>query len=357
MIDIYKKQPSDQISLEELGLYHQIMDYRADLGLDPIRLSKALSATAGRHVLDTRENIWGEGLQLPEGANLHSWSDHPYFADHSQPEVMWGAPERLGTGYLSEGFEISAAGYGDTAGALAGWKSSPGHNAVITNTGPWADITFLAIGVGVDSSDGPGPFGGAVYHVWFGQAADGVPVIAGSAGRDRIEATVFEDLVRAGRGDDAVLGGDGADTLEGSAGRDELSGGAGADTLVGGADDDRLLGGAGDDRLAGGAGRDVLTGGPGKDVFVFDKTALAAVDRITDFRRGDVIDLSAIDADATARGNQAFDFIGAKAFSGEAGELRYAGGLLLGDIDGDREAELTIEIARAAALLDAGLVL
>ena len=42
----------------------------------------------------------------------------------------------------------------------------------------------------------------------------------------------------------------------------------------------------------------------------------------------DRIDLTTIDADKTAGGNQAFDLIGTAAFSGAAGELRFAGGLL-----------------------------
>ena len=36
-------------------------------------------------------------LHNPEGANLHSWSDAPYYSDHSQAQVMWDAPERIGT--------------------------------------------------------------------------------------------------------------------------------------------------------------------------------------------------------------------------------------------------------------------
>ena len=45
-------------------------------------------------------------------------------------------------------------------------------------------------------------------------------------------------------------------------------------------------------------------------------------------REGDHIDLSRIDADVYAAGNQAFTFIGTAAFSGTPGEVRYyqAGG-------------------------------
>jgi hypothetical protein len=65
------------------------------------------------------------------------------------------------------------------------------------------------------------------------------------------------------------------------------------------------------------------------------------------FRRtdGDRIDLRSIDADTDTGGNQAFTFIGGAAFSGADGELRFAGGVLRGDVDGDRVAELEIRVS------------
>src|SRR5215211_4781612 len=47
-------------------------------------------------------------------------------------------------------------------------------------------------------------------------------------------------------------------------------------------------------------------------------------DRIVDFQDGvDAIDLSQIDSNVYASGNQAFNFIGTAAFSGKPGEVRY----------------------------------
>jgi hypothetical protein len=68
------------------------------------------------------------------------------------------------------------------------------------------------------------------------------------------------------------------------------------------------------------------------------------------FRRtdGDRIDLSTIDADIDgAPGNQAFHFVPGgigDAFTGADGELRFSGGLLQGDVDGDRTADIEIRI-------------
>ena len=121
----------------------------------------------------------------------------------------------------------------------------------------------------------------------------------------------------------------------------------------GGAGRDQLVGDAGNDTLTGNAGLDRLTGGLGADRFVFLSRAdstLAATGRdvITDFNRaqGDKIVLTAIDANTRVAGNQAFDFIGTAAFSGQAGELRVqasgAGRLITGDANGDGVADFAI---------------
>ncbi|MCB1340295.1 MAG: hypothetical protein KDK24_04360 [Pseudooceanicola sp.] len=281
---------ADALSLVELDLYHLIMDYRAEMGLEPIPLSLALTTTAGRHAADTAYNIWQAGLVLPTGANLHSWSDAPYYGDHSQPQVMWDAPERIGTGYTDYGFEISAAGYGSNESALAGWKASSGHNQVIVNQGAWANWDWNAIGIGVitDPSAG-GPYGGRVYHVWFGRTGDAAPDISGTAAGESIAGTAFDD------------------TMLGRGGRDRLAGGDG---------DDILRGQGGGDRLTGGAGDDVLTGGARIDRFVFAGRDWGR-DRVTDYDgdivviRGEVQTRAALDAALSERnGNVIYDMGG-----------------------------------------------
>jgi Ca2+-binding RTX toxin-like protein len=90
-----------------------------------------------------------------------------------------------------------------------------------------------------------------------------------------------------------------------------------------------ISGGVGADTLNGAAGQDTLTGGLGADIFKFSTatdTAVGLADTVTDFSVsvGDKIDLSAIDANTTVAGDQAFIFIGSAAFSGAEGELRAA---------------------------------
>jgi Ca2+-binding RTX toxin-like protein len=151
---------------------------------------------------------------------------------------------------------------------------------------------------------------------------------------------------------DRILGTNGKNIFDGGAGNDQISGQGGNDILKGG---------AGNDKLYGGAGRDELHGGAGKDVFIFksikDSTvATSGRDTIKDFssKQGDKVDLKAIDADTATKGNQTFEFIGTKAFSGDAGELRYIkkGGdtIIFADVNGDKKADFSI-------LIDASLTL
>lgn len=121
----------------------------------------------------------------------------------------------------------------------------------------------------------------------------------------------------------------------------------------GGAGDDVIVGGASDDRINGGEGQDRLAGGAGDDVFDFDGLTdsgaiFASADRIMDFAAGDNIRLTAIDANASIDGDQAFSFIGSAAFSGVAGELRIEADrgntVVYGDVDGDLSADFAIVV-------------
>lgn len=234
--------------------------------------------------------------------------------------------------------------------------------------------------------------------------------VNGASGNDSILGGNGNDTLRGGEGDDRIEGGNGADTLQGDAGQDWLIGGNGGDTITGGNGhdtlwgddgDDLLDGGAGDDIIAGGAGIDTvsyasasggveidlswledqqtrgagvdtlisienvigsnfddvlagnaeanwLTGGQGNDRFVFD--GLGAQDTITDFQRGDLIDLREIDANGALAGDGVFAFIGATAFSGVAGELRIVGSgfnwVVEGDTDGNGVADFSIALTQ-----------
>jgi Ca2+-binding RTX toxin-like protein len=141
--------------------------------------------------------------------------------------------------------------------------------------------------------------------------------------------------------------------LTGTVAEDTLLGLGASDFLWGGAGDDRLDGGTGNDWLIGGSGADTLIGGSGADLFIFEEMADSrpdAPDRIADFSRyqRDRIDLDRVDANANAAGDQDFAFIGTAAFSGTAGQLRFAQAdgntVVMGDLDGDALADFAIQL-------------
>jgi Ca2+-binding RTX toxin-like protein len=240
------------------------------------------------------------------------------------------------------------------------------------------------------------------------EASGGNANLVGDEGNDTLVAT--------GAGAQ-LLGGAGNDRLEASGSNAELHGDEGNDTLIAAGANAQLFGGMGDDLfilsskdtlvveeqgggrdtvqtsqfsinlknyafvgnatltglanlnltgnswnnvLTGNAGKNIMTGGWGADTFAFASAADSAVafhqrDWIMDFnRRLDKIDLSAMDASSKLDGDQAFSFIGNKAFTKSAGQLRfdkvdYRGWshdytVISGDINGDGQADFKINL-------------
>ena len=145
-------------------------------------------------------------------------------------------------------------------------------------------------------------------------------------------------------------------------------GNAGKNTLRGNSGDDTMKGQAGDDTLIGGAGADKLTGGSEADLFTYTATnqstvAITGRDTLYDFSQAqaDKIDLSAIDADSTTAGNQAFVFVAAAAFSSTAGELRAevmgTTTLISADTNGDGASDFSVLLKGAITLASGDFVL
>lgn len=147
---------------------------------------------------------------------------------------------------------------------------------------------------------------------------------------ETMTGTNEQDVLDGSWGNDVLNGLGGHDRLIGGLGNDTLNGGAGNDTLLGGDGRDILNGGDGNDTLIGGDDTDTMTGGAGADIFRFEAkgdslTSTSLRDIITDFTVGqDKIDLSAIDANEAAAGNQGFGLIASNARFTGAGQLRYS---------------------------------
>ena len=272
-----------------------------------------------------------------------------------------------GADLLSGGLGEDSVLGGDGADTLRG---GDGNDTLLGDAG--AD--FLAGDDGADSL-----LGGAAADTLSGVL--GADTLDGGDGNDMADGGAGNDLLMGGNGADTMRGAENNDTLQGGAGTDNLRGDAGDDLLSGGADDDFLGGADGADTLQGDAGADVLRGGPGNDMmdggeghdvmtgstgadcFRFTDIAHSAVgvlrDEVSDFLRaeGDWLDLGAIDADTGVDGDQAFALIGASAFTGVAGQLRFATGILFGDVTGDGLADFEIALTGLGGLSAADLVL
>ena len=189
--------------------------------------------------------------------------------------------------------------------------------------------------------------GGGTDTLSYEHAAAGVTVSlaitaaqnTNAAGTDTL--TGFENLTGTAF-DDVLTGSSGSNVLIGLNGNDTLNGGGGADTLIGG---------AGNDTLVGGSGADILTGGLDADRFVFGALADSAPgtpDLVTDFVHGtDILDFSAIDANTSSNGNQAFAFGGQNANVVARSVTWFESGgntIIQADVNGNTAADFTITL-------------
>jgi Ca2+-binding RTX toxin-like protein len=216
---------------------------------------------------------------------------------------------------------------------------------------------ILIGGAGADNLTGGAGRDSTSYH----NSEVGVRVVlfAGIGRYGDAEGDLFgsvEEIIGSQKQDE-ILGDNADNSLYGLGDHDAIEGDSGADMLDGGDGNDKLYGQDGNDTLIGRAGQDRLFGGAGADTFVFaalGDSTIGAEDEIVEFTHdhGDRIDLSAIDANSTVAGHQAFVFIGAAAFSGAAGELRYSGQFLSGDVDGNGTADFRIRLNVASLSVD-----
>jgi Ca2+-binding RTX toxin-like protein len=260
-----------------------------------------------------------------------------------------------------------------------------------------ASYDFRPEAVIVDLAAGIGSGGEAA-----GDTLVGIENVSGSQGGDTLAGDAGANMLQGWNGDDVLRGRGGADTLNGGAGIDlasywgeatgvtvnlatgtgsggnaagdtftaieNVNGSNGGDTLIGSSGANALSGFGGADVLRGSTGKDMLTGGAGADRFSYvaiaDSTVGPNADRITDFShaQGDRIDLSLMDANTGAPGDQAFTFIGNGLYTGVAGQLRFAvtaPGVttVAGDVDGNGTSDFHIQLTGTIALVAADFIL
>jgi Ca2+-binding RTX toxin-like protein len=287
---------------------------------------------------------------------------------------------------------LSGSTFDDTLTGNAGdnWLYGVTGNDTLSGGG---GNDLLGVGLGdssVDGGDGFDTIGfnslGLGVTVFLGQNSPqvtgagtitivNVEGVSGSQGDDDLDAELATSgtLLAGQAGNDVLVGGSYADRLYGDGAVSVID--FNGQTFTGpiqtflsgwGSCADVLDGGDGDDTLVGGGGADSMTGGSGSDRFVFlatDDSTGTAPDMIFDFDGlrtdrnptvGDLLDLSAIDANANKTGDQSFKIV--SAFHARPGELTisYDAGLdqtfLRMDVNGDGNADMEIHLLGHPAL-------
>lgn len=127
-----------------------VNQHRQTHGLPAVRPSATLTAVAEAHVRDLALH------PRAPACNLHSWSDRGpwtpccYTVSHAQARCMWRKPAELSAGrFQAEGFELAAWTSEPITpeAALAAWRGSPEHEAMVLNRGVWRHSAWASVGV------------------------------------------------------------------------------------------------------------------------------------------------------------------------------------------------------------------
>jgi lysophospholipase L1-like esterase len=155
----------------------------------------------------------------------------------------------------------------------------------------------------------------------------------------RIRGTSQNDQLRGSSTNDHIIGGLGNDQLWGVAGNNLLEGGAGNDLLIAGTGNDLLIGGPGADRMHSGSGATVFAWRPGD----LKRRPLDVVEFFNGLN-GDRLAINNLLDQNKPFANPGWQFIGSGRFSRRPGELRFQGGVLLGDVSGNGSADLRVQL-------------
>ncbi|WFU50236.1 M10 family metallopeptidase [Sinorhizobium terangae] len=323
---------------------------------------------------------------LPAQYNSIEFSVMTYSGFIGSGNAYWyeryGAPQTFMMADIAALQEMYGADFTTNSGNTV-YKWTPGSGVTLVNgataIAPGANRIFATVwdGGGNDTYDLSAYKTGLKVDLRPGQAstfsADQLAYLGGGPNDGFARGNIFNALlyhgdtrslienVNGGSASDTITGNQAANMLWGNDGSDVLNGDSGNDALYGGLARDKIRGGNGNDRILGGPGADHLSGGTGADSFVFKRLsestfASTSRDTIYDFlpSEADRIDLSAIDANTTVTGNQAFVFVGTAAFSGGKGELRYdraaSDTYIYGDVTGDKKADFAIHLDDAVAM-------
>ncbi len=337
-------------------------------------LSNTLYAGAGNNVLDGGA-----------GTDTASYALATAGVTASLASAVAQATGGSGSDTLLNIENLTGSNYNDTLTGNSGANSLNGGTGADVLTGGDGSDSYYVDNIGdvvsetnaVLASGGTDMVNSYLAAYTLGANVENLRLLA--AGAANGTGNSLNNTLYAGAGTNVLDGGAGADTVSytyATAGVTvslastvaQATGGSGSDTLLniehlaGSNYNDTLTGNSGANTLIGGLGRDVLTGNGGNDIFDFNALSEMGVtgttwDVITDFTKGDRLDLSTLDANTGTSANDAFSSVNVGgSFSGTfttgTGTLYFdsANHVLYGNADADSTAEFAIQLNGVAAL-------
>jgi Ca2+-binding RTX toxin-like protein len=252
----------------------------------------------------------GEGVDILNGGAGHDIAKSYFFAfpggpsrsvtisladhgvqtvDSAGNQMMLVSIEEL-NGDSSTNDDFTGSGGADTLRGFGGFDRLDGGEGDDVLSGGYGSTTLTG-GLGLDTADFSASSSRISLDLGETEAQDTGDGFFTLSSIEGVICTTFNDVVLGSARTNSLVGGDGDDLLFGYEAADTLSGGSGEDLLLGG------------------TGADVMSGGAGADTFSYGTTADASPlfrDLIWDLADEDRISLTAIDANTTLGGSQAF---------------------------------------------------
>jgi Ca2+-binding RTX toxin-like protein len=330
----------------------------ANAGLDTIKVQAATDF--GLEGYDNIENLIAEALENKEGQKLSlSLSGNAHnnriTGDDGADFLSGGAGNDTLDGGL--GLDTLTGGIGNDVYLVTG--DAEENDTVVEDLNAGIDLVFAYVDTyfladNVENVKGVGNTakflrGNDLNNTFFSIGRN--DTFVGGIGNDTYEVLGGETVTE--------VAGEGTDTVKAFVASYTL--GSEIENLIGTSSSlQRLTGNSAKNILTGGSGKDVMIGAGGADTFDFNAVSDTGItfharDIIIDFVHGvDEINFATIDASASAAGNNAFSFIGMRAFTEQAGQLRYrqwnADGeandrtIVSADVDGDGLADFRINL-------------
>lgn len=149
------------LSHQEKQLLRLLNEERLKRNLPVLKIITELQLVARAHINDLMNHPPARPCNLHSWSEFGKWTPCCYTDDHAQASKMWSKPKEI-AGFEANGFEI-AYSHSQRAipeAAMASWKKSQSHYALIANLNQWKDNQWIGVGVSI---------AGQYAVIWFAE--------------------------------------------------------------------------------------------------------------------------------------------------------------------------------------------